>query len=91
MYLLGWLHFLTLEVWPPLGDIPCIPAAQSLLELRALGVPPVWVLLFWQGDYYGWCGRRGWPLVQLVAPWSSWLPGPALCGGWWSLVGGAES
>ena len=27
----------------------------------------VWVLLLWQADYYGQCGRCGWPPVQLVA------------------------
>ena len=30
-------------------------------------------------------------LVGLVGPWSSWLPGPALCGGCWPLVGKAGS
>ena len=44
MYVVGWLHFLTVEKWPSVGDILCVPATHSLLVTRATcsrGVPCV--------------------------------------------------
>ena len=52
-------------------------------KLYAQGVPPmrsVWILLLWQADYVG-------SLVSLLGPWSSCLPGPALRGDCWPLIG----
>ena len=36
MYLVGWLHFLTLEKWPFVRDVLCTPAAHSPLVTRAI-------------------------------------------------------
>ena len=44
MYLVGWLHFLTLEKGPFEGEILCVPAAHSPLVTKAIcsrGVPYV--------------------------------------------------
>ena len=87
-YLVGWLYFPTLEKWPALGDIPCVPAAHSPLVTQAvcsrdslyegcLGPSVV-------GSYVG-------GLAGLVGPQSGWLPGPALCGGGRPLVGRGQS
>ena len=35
MFVVGWLHFLTVEKWPSVGDILCVPATYSLLVTRA--------------------------------------------------------
>lgn len=36
MYLERWLYFLTLEKWPFVGDILCIPVVHFLLGTRSL-------------------------------------------------------
>ena len=36
MYLEGWLYFLTLEMWPFIGDILCVPATYSPLVIRTI-------------------------------------------------------
>ena len=49
-------------------------------KLHALGVPSMWaawILLLWRQTTIG-----------TARPWSSGLPGPALCGGCWLLVDG---
>ena len=79
MYLVGWLHFLTLEKWPSVGAVLCIPAVVSPLVTRAMcsGVLP-------SGPRGSFCCDRltivdG--LVGVTGLWSSCLPGPALHGG----------
>lgn len=70
---------------PPVGNVPCILAAHSLLVTGAVfsSVPsvwPVWALLLWQAGYCGHSGSYDWP-------WASRLPGPAWCRGCWLLGG----
>ena len=51
-----------------------------------------WSLLFWTLWSFS-CGRLttvGSP-VGMADPWSSWLPGSALCGDYWPMVGSAVS
>lgn len=43
MYLVHWLCFLTVEKWPFVGHILYVPVVFSLLVIRAIGVPPMWV------------------------------------------------
>ena len=87
-FLVRWLHFLSLEKLPFIGDRLCVPAATALWspELDALGAPPVlasWVLLLWWAEY---CGQLG-----VACPQSGWLPSFVLQGFWQLLVSGAES
>ena len=85
MFVVGWLNFLTVEKWPSVGDILCVPTTYSLLVTRATcsrGVPYVdWVvpLLLWWSDYYGWLALDwllsmlclGWRL--LASDWQGWV------------------
>ena len=87
-FVVRWLHFLSLEKLPFIGDLLCIPAATPLWppELGALGALPIlasWVLLLWWADY---CGQLG-----VAGPHSGWLPSSVLQGFWQLLVGGTES
>ena len=67
--------FLTLEKWPFVGDVPCIPPVHSLLVTRAIcsrAVPYVDCVVL--SVLWATVGC----LIALVGPWSVWLPSCAL-------------
>ena len=78
MYVVGWLYFPTLEKWPFVGYVLCVPAAHAPLVTQAIcsrGSP-------YDGHVgpsvvAGYMGG----MLGLVGSQSGWLPDPALCGG----------
>ena len=87
MYLVGRLHFLTLEKWPFVRDILRNPAVHFPLVAKTIcsrGAPYVGCLgpSFVVADY---------SLVGVAGLQSVQLPGPALCRGCQLLVSGARS
>ena len=91
MYLVGCLHFPTLERRSFVEDILCIPAVRFSLITGAIcprgspfeGCMVPSVVMGW---LCGWSGRRSWPLVWLVArPYLMWM---LLATDWWEWVTG---
>ena len=73
MYLVGWLHFPTLEKCYFVGELLGVPTAHSPLTTQTicswvLYMRVAWGLLLLQAGHVG-------GLVGLVGPWSSWYPG----------------
>lgn len=69
MYLVGLLHFLSLEKGPFIGDALYITTACSLLVNKAIcSRHAAWVLLLWQADnVYSLIGMAGPCLVSCQA------------------------
>ena len=86
MYLVGWLCFLTLEKWPFIRYILCIPAAHSPLVTRSI--------CSWGAPYMGcmdpfFCGRLTTVggLVGLAGPQSGCQALSCVkAAGWWGRV-----
>ena len=65
MYVVGWLHFLTVEKRPSIGNILCIPGVHFPLDTQGPGASwsqaSVWLafgwswvlVLWWAGLYLG--------------------------------------
>ena len=77
MYLVGWLHFLTLGKWPSVGGVLYIPAVHSSLVTRAVcsrGAPSVGcvghsVVVGYVG---GLVGCQALPCVEAAGCWLAW-------------------
>ena len=91
MCLVGWLHFLTLEKWPFVEDILCIPEVYSPLVTSTICSRCAPNLCGLCGSFYYRELVIVGCLVGLADPWSGWLPGSALCGGCQPLFGRARS
>ena len=80
MYFVSWLHFLTFEMWPFVGDVLCVTAAHSPLVTTAMCSRDVLYCGLHGSFSFGGLTTVG-VLVGVAGLQSCWLPGLALCGG----------